>query len=202
MNAAVTLHLRDRLPGIARGLSPRVTRASTLQRVVGLTVLVAATLGAAAMLGGPRAMAYLGVFGGGVVTSAILFLPSGRWAILIGGALVLDPWLVAAMSGVGGAIGELSAYVVGRSSRKVIKQGRTPAWLSRLVERRMGLMVLLVSTIPNPFVDVIGIVAGRARYAIGRYLAFTTVGKVIQNLVLVSMVLWNVSLFSHWIDVG
>ena len=64
----------------------------------------------------------------------------------------------------------------------------------------MGITVLLVSVIPNPFVDVIGIVAGRTGYPVGRFLAYSIVGKVAQSIVLVYLALWNIDLVSGWLN--
>jgi hypothetical protein len=77
-----------------------------------LRVLTAA-LSAAAIGQGPREIGYVGVFGLSILTNAVLFFPSGRDAVLVAGALVLNPLAVAFLTGIGGAIGETSGYALG-----------------------------------------------------------------------------------------
>lgn len=196
-----------------RGLDARIAQAgkvveqrwasiSARERVLGLAVIGAAGLAAVGAGVGARAMAYLSVFVGSAVASAILFLPSSRWAILIGGALVLNPWAVAVLSGIGGAVGELSGYFLGRSSSKIVRQDRACRWFARYANRWMGITVLLIAAVPNPFVDVLALIAGRAGYPVGKYVAFTAVGKVLQCLAVVLVVAWNLSFFSRWIATG
>ena len=177
-------------------LRKRVSRISRPQRIVAISVLVAVLVAAAGAMAGPRLVAYLGVFGSSVVANAVLFLPSGRGAIMVGAALVLNPLAVAVLTGAGGALGEITGYALGRSSRKLVKRGSGPAWLSRKAESHMAITILAVSIIPNPFVDVIGIVAGRKGYPVRRFLIFSAVGKVVQSIAFVYLALWNLSLLS------
>ena len=118
------------------------------------------------------------MFGSSVVTNAVLFIPSGRGAIMVGAALVLNPLAVAVLTGAGGALGEMTGYALGRSSRRLVKRGSGPAWLNRRAESHMAITILAVSIIPNPFVDVIGIVAGRKGYPVWRFLAYSAIGNV------------------------
>ncbi len=121
---------------------------------------------------------------------------------MVGAVLVLNPLAVAALTGVGGAVGEITGYALGRSSRKLVKRGSGPAWLSRRAESNMALTLLAVSIIPNPFVDVIGVIAGRMGYPMGKFLIYSTIGKVVQSIFFVYLVLWNLSLFSSLTGIG
>ena len=55
---------------------------------------------------------------------------------------------------------------------------------------------------PSPFVDTIGIVAGRLGYPLRSFLAYSIVGKVIQSIAFVYLALWNISLVSSWTGLG
>ena len=101
---------------------------------------------------------------------------------MLAGAFVLNPLAVAVLTGVGGAVGEMTGYAVGRSSRTVSTRWRLPGWFSRSAENHMAATILVISIIPNPFVDAIGIVAGRIGYPIRLFLAYSMVGKVIQSM--------------------
>ena len=117
----------------------------------------------------------------GPTTVAIFFL-SGRY----------QPFWVAVSAGVGSALGETSSYLAGYGSNAVIdKIGDGPAgirrsrlwqWFEHNIAKWMvanpALTILLFSLIPNPLIDVAGIVAGRTGYPLLRYLAATIVGKI------------------------
>ena len=177
----------------AKGLSRR-------QRLLVSAGVVGGLMAIAGLTQDPKLMAYLSVFGLSVATNAILFLPSGRGAIIIAAAMVLNPFAVAVLTGVGGAIGELTGYAVGRSSRAVGKRAFLPARLDRYVRAYTGPRILVFSIVPNPFVDVIGIIAGRNGYSVGRFLVYSIVGKVVQSIVLVYAALWNLSLIAGWLN--
>ncbi len=185
---STTLHLWERVQGVPR------------RRWIAMLVLLA--VASVAIIGvsqGARQAGYLGVFAFSVIANATLFIPSGRGAVMLAGAFVLNPLAVAVLTGVGGAVGEMTGYAVGRSSRRVNTRWRLPAWFTRSAENHMAATILVVSIIPNPFVDAIGIVAGRIGYPLRLFLAYSMIGKVIQSIVFVYVAIWNVSLVMSWI---
>ena len=117
---------------------------------------------------------------------------------MVAGALALDPLAVGIIAGVGGALGELTGYALGRSSHRLVRGAVLPGWLSRYADRHMGATLLAMYTIPSPFMDAAGILAGRLRYPLPLFLTYSLIGKVVQSIVFVYLVLWNVSLFNSW----
>ncbi len=176
-------------------LRVRLGRLFNRKQVLSISILSALLIAGLGIYQGAQAMAYLGIFGFSALSSAILFLPSGRGAVMVTGALVLNPLAVAVVSGIGGGLGDVAGYTLGRSSRTLIKKGYAPAWLSRRIEKHMTFTLVLSSIGPNPFVDVVSIMAGRNRYPLYLFLSFTIMGKVIQSVAFVYLVLWNLSLF-------
>jgi len=177
-------------------------RASRRQQVLALSILAVVLLVGIGVTLGPQLMGYLSVFGFSVISNAVLFVPSGRGAVMIASALVLNPLAVAVLTGTGGALGEVTGYALGYSSRKLVKRGKVPAWLSRSAESHMAITLLAVSIIPNPFVDAIGIIAGRMGYPVRLFLGYSILGKVVQSIMFVYVALWNLSLLRSWIDLG
>jgi len=171
-------------------------------RLLAMLTVAMMLIGVGVATHGPLLMAYVGVFGLSILTNAILFVPSGRGAVMVAGALILNPLAVAILSGIGGALGEMTGYVLGYSPRSLIKKGKIPAWLSRNAERNMPATLLVLSAFPNPFVDALSIIAGRMGYPIRSFLAYSMIGKVVQSFVVVYVALWNVSLVSSWIGLG
>jgi len=195
---AVVAELRSWTAGLVLRLRERISRMSTFQQVLGISISAALLLPAAAITLGPHLVGYLGVFGLSVLTNALLFIPSGRWGVMVAGILVLNPFAVAVLCGVGGALGELTGYALGRSSRKLLRNHQGPSWLRHVAENRTPLMILALNIVPNPFVDVIGIIAGRAGYPVHLFLTYSIIGRVIQCIVIVYVALWNISLISAW----
>ena len=87
-------------------------------------------------------------------------------------------------------------------SNKLAKKGRLENWVQRAAGRRMGLTILILAIVPNPFVDVLGIIAGRSRYPVGLFLTFTTVGKVIQCIAVVILVTRHLPMVASWMQLG
>ena len=50
------------------------------------------------------------------------------------------------------------------------------------MRKRGWVVILLVSIIPNPLFDLVGIAAGATRYPMARFLGIVLVGKVIKGL--------------------
>ena len=169
-------------------------------RILTSAARIASLFAVAGIIQGPQLMGYLGMFGFSVLSNAVLFLPSGRGAVMVGGALVLNPLAVAVLTGIGGAVGEITGYILGRSSRNFAKDRRGPAWLSNIAENHMAPTLLTISIIPNPFVDFIGIIAGRVGYPVKLFLAYSIIGKVVQSILFVYIALWNISLLRNWVE--
>ena len=213
MNASLTIERATSVavPGLVPGVDSRgpltalselVSRLSRRQQIVAAAALTAASMIVAGVVAGPDLMGYLGVLGFSALANAVLFLPSGRGAVMVAGALVLNPLAVAVLTGVGGAIGELTGYALGRSSHRLVKKVKIPGWLDRHARNRMEITILAVSIIPNPFVDAVGIVAGGLGYPMRQFLIYSIIGKVVQSIAFVYLALWNISLVSRWVGLG
>ena len=202
--ATITRRPSVRWPGasLTASLGQRLRQMSGPQRGVVISVLTAAVLAPVVVTQGPQVTGYLTVFGLSILFNALLFVPVDRGAVMLAGAMVLDPLAVAILSGVGGALGELTGCVLGRSSNNLIKTGKLASRVQGVAERRMALSILVLSTIPNPFVDFIGIIAGRIRYPVALFLTYSIIGKVAQCVAIVYMALWNMSLFGSWLGIG
>jgi uncharacterized membrane protein YdjX (TVP38/TMEM64 family) len=66
----------------------------------------------------------------------------------------------------------------------------------------MAASILIISIVPNPFVDGVGIVAGRLGYPLHRFPLWSIIGKVVQSIAYVYLVLWNISLVSSWLGLA
>ena len=75
-------------------------------------------------------------------------------------------------------MGELTGYVLGASGSGFINKHRLYLKLEGWLRRRGWLLLFLISVIPNPIFDIVGVAAGALRYPLWRFLAVVWVGKV------------------------
>jgi membrane protein YqaA with SNARE-associated domain len=129
---------------------------------------------------------YLGVFILSLVSSASIIFPvPGIAAVCAGPGLVqLFPLGVALLASTAESIGELSGYLIGFSGRGVAEKYRIYLSIERWMQHRGGLVLFLMSMIPNPIFDLVGIAAGTLRYPLWRFIVVVWGGKLIKSLVI------------------
>ena len=140
--------------------------------IVLVLTLVVATFLLRDRLPNIRSVGYLGIFILSFVGSASVILPvPGIAAVCAGpGLLKLFPLGVALLASVAESLGELSGYLIGFSGRGVAENYPLYPRIERWMQRRGGLVLFLVSAIPNPLFDLAGIAAGTLRYPVWRFL--------------------------------
>jgi membrane protein YqaA with SNARE-associated domain len=132
--------------------------------------------------------------------SATLFLPAPGLAFVAAAGTFLDPFWVGVMAGLGSATGELSGYLLGYYGRRAAPTDTSRVWrLAERVFRTWGFVaVMVLSCIPTPVFDALGILAGGLRYPILRFWLATACGKVTRSL----LVAYGASLLNLWMQVG
>ena len=106
--------------------------------------------------------------------------------------LDLNLIVVGILAGLGETLGELVGYSIGFGGQSVVQRRniykRAKAWMVR-----WGVGVLLIlSIIPNPIFDFVGIAAGALRYPIRRFLVIVWVGKTLKGLIIAHACFWIV----------
>ncbi len=125
-------------------------------------------------------LGYLGVFLVNVVGSASLIIPvPGLAAVFLGGG-TWNPLIVGIVAGVGMTLGEVTGYALGYAGQDLVQKHNKFRFLERWMMRSGGPIVFLGSLIPNPFFDVIGIIAGSQRFPLKLFLLWALPGKVIK----------------------
>jgi membrane protein YqaA with SNARE-associated domain len=117
-----------------------------------------------------------------LAASASIFVPVPGIAASCVGGWLLSPLLVALVSAVAAALGELTGYAAGFGGGGFMGKQRlyqrTVEWM-----KRWGWLVLFVlSIIPNPVFDAAGVAAGALRYPVWKFLGILCVGKFIKFL--------------------
>ena len=138
-----------------------------------------------------RTLGYPGVFFLSFLGSVALVLPvPGLIAVCGAGGLALNPIFIGLLSGTGETIGEVSGYAIGFGGRTVIERRAFYHRVRNWMEQRGSLVIFLVSVIPNPLVDIVGIAAGGLRYPIIKFFIIVLVGKSIKGLIVVNTCSW------------
>ncbi len=150
-----------------------------------------------------RSYGYFGVFIINLVGAASILLPSPAVASVLGGGALLDDFLgipawfwVGIVAGLGEAIGEFSGYAAGYGGRVFIESRPSYARVRRWMERRGALTLFLMSTIPNPAFDLVGLAAGAVQMPMRRFFFSVLSGKVIKNMWLAGLASAGVTVFS------
>ena len=129
---------------------------------------------------------YLGIFIINLIgSSTIIFpLPSAGFVFLAGG--FLNPLFVGLSAALGCAIGELTGYILGRGSRKVIEK----KWKKQIRKtenyfKKYGgfWVILFFAATPLPD-DIVGIIGGTLDYSLKKFFIASFIGKLILNLIL------------------
>lgn len=123
------------------------------------------------------------------ISSSTMFVPApGFIATGIGGRL-FNPIAVALFSSVGSTLGEGVGYLFGYSSKKLThSEKHFLDFFSRLFHHRHTPWVIIVfSFIPNPFFDIVGIVAGASLFPAKKFLILVFIGRFARDLIIASV---------------
>ena len=187
-----------RVNGLVRLWSKRERRIQLLALVVGLGIIIS-VWGLRDYISDARLVGYPGVFALSFLGSAAMVLPVPGLAAVCALSLKLSPFLLGLLAGIGETIGELSGYAVGYGGGSVIeKRGFYPK-LKGWMERRGVLILFLVSLIPNPVFDLVGITAGGVRFPIHKFLLTVWAGKTLKGLLVGYTCYYGYSMLP-WVD--
>ena len=140
-----------------------------------------------------KTLGYPGVFFLSLLASGGMVFPIPSLGATCGAAgLDLNLIVVGILAGLGETLGELVGYSIGFGGQSVVQRRniykRAKAWMVR-----WGVGVLLIlSIIPNPIFDFVGIAAGALRYPIKRFLIIVWVGKTLKGLIIAHACFWIV----------
>src|SRR3990172_258995 len=120
-------------------------------------------------------------------SATVLFPFPGVASVFLGGA-VINPFAVGIISGVGAGSGELLGYFIGYGGRGLInKKVKRDHWVRKLqfFFHSAGFVTILVlSALPIPIFDFVGIFAGTIGYPVGKYYVATIMGRSIRNVII------------------
>ena len=174
--------------------SPTVNHDRTIRWIwIGATLLFVAMVlaaGAAVMSGVDVAsLTHYGYPGISLImffSSATVLLPAPGFASVLAAGTLVNPWIVGPFAGVGSAVGELTGYLVGMGSREALEKRRGSWWMR--AEGWMGqhgfLTVLCFASLPNPFFDAIGVLAGSLGFPVRKMFLACVIGNTVKYTVM------------------
>lgn len=176
--------MQPRLTLVPKGALRFWAQRSRSTRLIILGVIGCAVAVAAASLGlsSVTLVGYPGIFLVGLLSSSSVLLPLPGLAGTCAVAILLNPFIVGMVVGIGESIGELTGYGIGYSTQDVMKGRRLYEKAEKWMESRGVITVFIFSVIPNPFIDIIGLAAGAIQYPIRKFLLTVMVGKVIRGV--------------------
>lgn len=123
---------------------------------------------------------YFGVFLIMLLANATVILPAPGVAVVFAMGSVFNPLGVALSAGVGGAIGEITGYLAGFSGQAVVENTNVYNRLMPWIKKYGAWVILILSSVPNPFFDIAGIAAGIAKIPLWQFLLACWVGQTIK----------------------
>lgn len=134
---------------------------------------------------------YVGLFAISLISAASIVMPMPGAAAITGAGAFLEPVagiptpiLVGLVAAPAETIGELTGYAAGYGGSALFRDRpiypRVRAWM-----RRRGILTMfLLSSFPNPLVDVAGVAAGAVHMQLHRFLVGVLAGKILKNIYL------------------
>ncbi len=131
-----------------------------------------------------QAHGYLGAFIISILGSLIPFLPVPYLIPIVLMSKVLDPFALGVAAGVGGALGKITSYLLGRFGRRFLNEEkkRKTAILGKAIEKYGVLAVFLFALTPLPD-DVIYIPVGLAELSLVKFMIANMLGKIVLSWV-------------------
>lgn len=134
-------------------------------------------------------LGYFGLFAFSILSNATVFVPIPGFVTAFIAGSIWNPFLVGLIAGVGSAIGELVGFFLGFGGRGLadnLDKGKFKVFqkLEKWFQKSGFLTIFVLSALPDPFFDVVGILAGTLDYPIYKFFLATMLGKVIRNIII------------------
>lgn len=142
---------------------------------------------------------YLGAFLVSVLTNASILLPMPSLLLIFPLGATFNPLHIGLAMGLGGAIGEMTAYVAGYSGRGIWKDNpnylKAEEWL-----KKWGMLVVFFFTVTPMPLDLMGLAAGNLRFPAWKFFLPCWPGKTIKYIVLAFVGYWGWAAFLNSSD--
>jgi len=148
---------------------------------------------------GLSTVGYPGVFFLSLLGSASMVLPVPGLISLCTVSAILNPFTLGLLAAIGETIGEVTGYAVGFGGKGLLDKSRVYRWVKNWMEKRGGLVIFIVSIIPNPLFDIVGIAAGATKYPVKKFFLIVFVGKILKGLIVAYSCYYGIQALP-WVD--
>ncbi len=132
---------------------------------------------------------YVGAFLISVLGGATIIIPVPMLAVVFAlGGVMKYTWLLGLVAGLGETVGGLTIYMTGYSSSAAL-DNRGDGWLhslyqraGRLMEKRGGITLFLLSAVLNPFFYPAALAAGAVHFGVRKYFLISFAGKTVKGM--------------------
>lgn len=133
-----------------------------------------------------KTLGLIGIFIINFFGSATIFLPTPAIASIVAGGIIYPPILVALSAALGGAGGELTGVLLGHSGRMMLIKDHHAIYikLKYYFKRYADVIILISALIPNPFFDIVGVMAGVFSFSPVRFFILVFLGRFIRDIIL------------------
>jgi membrane protein DedA with SNARE-associated domain len=125
-------------------------------------------------------LGYLGAFLVMLLSNATLILPAPGLFIVFALGSTLNPILVGICAAAGATLGETTGYVAGYSGLTLLEYTSVARTIKTWMKDHGVITIFALSTLPNPFFDLAGLIAGATRMPAWRFMSTALCGKAIQ----------------------
>jgi membrane protein YqaA with SNARE-associated domain len=138
---------------------------------------------------------YLGTFLISLFTNATIVLPMPSILIIIPLGATFNPLYIGLVAGIGGALGEMTAYIAGYSGRGIWHDN--PNYLKAVTQlKKWGMLIVFAFAVfPMP-IDIMGLASGNLRLPAWKFFLPCWLGKTIKYIVLAYTGYWGWEAFS------
>jgi uncharacterized membrane protein YdjX (TVP38/TMEM64 family) len=129
-------------------------------------------------------LGYIGLFLANLLGSATILLPIPAFAATVAAGAFLNPILAGIVSAIGSTIGELTGYYAGVGGEELIKKDKNIQKVQKWMDKHGLWVVFVLAAIPNPLLDLAGIISGASGIPIKKYLGAVFAGKLVKFVLL------------------
>jgi membrane protein DedA with SNARE-associated domain len=173
----------------------KYTSLLTVVPVIAITVVLFIYREEVARLGN---WGYLGAFLIGLVGNATIVLPMPGLLLLFALGVTFNPVLIGLTGAAGGAIGELSGYILGFSGHIFVKNNRFFIRAEDWMRRWGSATIFVFALIPFLPIDIAGIAAGALRFNVWKFLGACYAGKALLYVGLTVAAAWGWHSIEGW----
>lgn len=131
-----------------------------------------------------RSLGLAGLFLINAVSNASLFISAPAFLTVIAGGAIYPPILVGFISSLGAAVGDMVGFMLGLSGRHLINHKlNKKIWfkiINNYFHKYGGWIIFIISFVPNPFFDSMGIIAGVFHYPVWKFFLLVFLGRFIR----------------------